>query len=101
MGGGPTIYIYIYIWMGMGVVAGPHPTPPTPPVTNPCRTGFVSNLCRTALLYDGPCRTSLVAKTLLVTNFVARGAPRPCYKAEGFDPLPYIYIYVYIESASA
>ena len=29
------------------------------------------------------------ALSFFVTNFVARGAPRPCYKAEGFDPLPY------------
>ena len=31
---------------------------------------------------------ALSQKPLFVTNFVARGAPRPCYKAEGFDPLP-------------
>ena len=53
------------------VVAGPHP----PSVTNPCRAGFVSNLCRAALLYDGPCRASLVAKTDLCYKLGrARGA---------------------------
>ena len=31
-----------------------------------------------------PCR-----KNHLYTNFVAQWAPRPCYKAEGFDPLPH------------
>ena len=32
---------------------------------------------------------SLSQKPIFVTNFVAQWAPRPCYKAEGFDPLPY------------
>ena len=32
---------------------------------------------------------ALSQKPICVTNFVVRGAPRPCYKTEGFDPLPY------------
>ena len=32
---------------------------------------------------------ALSQKPIFVTNFVAQWAPRPCYKAEGFDPLPY------------
>ena len=85
--------IYIYIWgMGQYPVLSRGPTPPA--VTNPCRAGFVTNLCRAAMPHDGPCRASIVAKkTIFVTNFVAQGAPRPCYKPEGFDPHPYIYIY--------
>ena len=59
---------------------------PTPSITNPCRAGFVSNLMIDLIA------PALSQKPLFITNFVARGAPRPCYKAEGFDPLPHIYI---------
>ena len=55
------------------VVAGPRPPPPS--VSNPCRAGFVSNLCHAAVLYDGPCRVGLVAKTRLCYKLCrARGA---------------------------
>ena len=42
--------------------------------------------------------SGLLQKPVFVTNFVARGAPRPCYKAEGFDPLPCYYFYYYYYS---
>ena len=32
---------------------------------------------------------ALSQKPAVVTYFVARGAPRPCYIPEGFDSLPY------------
>ena len=64
----------LIIDMGMGQypVLSRGATPP-PSVTNPCRAGFVSNLCRAELLHDGPCRASLVLLCYKLCR--ARGAP--------------------------
>ena len=65
-------YIHIWGWVNTPCCRGA----PPPSVTNPCRAGFVTNLCRTALLYDGTCCASRVAKTHLCYKLCrARGAP--------------------------
>ena len=88
------IYIYIYMGMGQYPVLSRGPTPP-----------LLQTLVAAALLQTFVARhyymmdlvaPALSQKPIFVTNFVARGAPRLCYKAEFFDSLPYTYTYTYI-----